>query len=120
MDATKLSSLTEAELSALLGTSRRMIRKYLKEKGLPYRGDGRSRRFAWSAVMDWYVAYRLDIALMGGRQSGNGGKLSERVVRIQNEAEEKGRIDARTIASRDCRISRSVILLTGWRIGPPL
>ncbi|ADV83863.1 hypothetical protein AciPR4_3105 [Terriglobus saanensis SP1PR4] len=54
----------------MLGKSERMIRNYIKDNGLPFVGDGRERRFIWAKVLEWYVAYRIN--LDGNRGNGLG------------------------------------------------
>lgn len=64
----ELSNLNEASVAALLGVSRRMVRKYVKTRGLPHFGNGRRRRFDWALVREWFLLYRLEIVDRGGRQ----------------------------------------------------
>jgi len=63
------AALDTDDVAALLGVSDRMVRIYLTEKGMPCKGDGRGRRFVWADVLEWYVAYRLEMAGNDGRQA---------------------------------------------------
>lgn len=62
-------ALDSETVALLLGVTDRMLRIYCKDKGLPFRGDGRGRTFRWSEVRDWFIAYKIDQA----GNSGNGG-----------------------------------------------
>ena len=63
-----LCCLNEESIAALLGVSRRMVRKYVKTRGLPHEGEGSCRCFNWPLVREWYLLYRLEIVDKGGRQ----------------------------------------------------
>ena len=97
MDSKDLLSLTEDGVAALLGVSRRMVRKYQSKHGLPCNGEGRARRFEWTSVLEWYLPYRIDIAQKGGGQSG---KLGVKLVQFQDAAETKGRREAEARSAR--------------------
>ena len=72
MGEKKFEALDIEDVAALLGVSVRMVRNYSKDKGLPCIGDGRGKRFVWLKVLEWYVAYRLDLAVQKGGNGGNG------------------------------------------------
>ena len=58
--------LTPAQAAAELGVGERQLRN-LETKGLPCRGDGRAKRYAWPLVWEWYAVYR-DRYERGGRK----------------------------------------------------
>jgi hypothetical protein len=60
-----------------------MVRKYLSHNGLPSVGDGRARSFIWLDVLEWYLCYRVEIALRGGNQRS---QISKSVRKLRNEA----------------------------------
>jgi excisionase family DNA binding protein len=70
MELESLTEILEESVATLLGVSRRMVRNYVARNGLPCVGVGRSRRFVWLEVLEWYLVYRVEIAQRGGKQSG--------------------------------------------------
>lgn len=56
-----LLDLDVQDVAALLGKTDRQVRNYAKDAGLPLTGDGRSRRFAWPKVLDWYIDYQINL-----------------------------------------------------------
>ena len=83
MEPKELELVTEKSVAALLGVSRRMIRKYLILHGLRCVGTGRSRRFVWLDVLEWYLLYRVEIVGNGGNQRET---LAEKLRQIRNQA----------------------------------
>ena len=84
MKPLNLEALTESAVAALLGVSDRMVRNYCTRNGLPHIGNGREKRFDWGRVLEWYLLYRVDVAVNGGRQRSC---LRFKVRKIRNEAE---------------------------------
>lgn len=78
-----LLDLDVQDVAALLGKTDRQVRNYANDAGLPYTGDGRSRRFAWPKVMDWYVDYQIN--LRGNRGSATAVTASNDPVSITLE-----------------------------------
>lgn len=68
MSEKNFEALDTDDVAALLGVSDRMVRNYVKDKGLPCKGDGRSRLFVWRDVLEWYVQYRLEMAGSRGNE----------------------------------------------------
>lgn len=64
----EMEALDIEDVASLLGVSERMVRNYINDNDLPCRGDGRGRRFIWSEVREWYVAYRIEKD--GSRRNG--------------------------------------------------
>lgn len=57
-----LKALDTNDVAALLGVTDRQVRNYVKHKGLPCKDDGRTRRFIWKEVLDWYVLARMEMS----------------------------------------------------------
>jgi excisionase family DNA binding protein len=87
----ELASLREADVARLLGVTRRMIRKYVRSRGLPHLGEGRSRRFDWRAVLEWYLLYRVSIVDRGGQQRST---LRQYLGSVRKRATERERTQA--------------------------
>lgn len=67
MTPKEMAALDVQDVAQLLGVSDRMVRNYANGAGIPFTGDGRGRRFDWSAVLAWYVDYQIN--LRGSRGS---------------------------------------------------
>jgi len=126
MECCDLASLTETELAELLGVDRRTIRRLHKLNEMPAHGDGRSRRFNWNEVREWYLLYRVGIALRGGRQIGS---LRDQISQIRKQAasialrkasairdeQEARRRDRQALLERKCELRSGVKRLSRRR-----
>ena len=56
------------DVALLLGVSERMIRNYITSNAMPCTGEGKTRRFKWDSVREWFANYRRE--LQGGIVSG--------------------------------------------------
>jgi hypothetical protein len=73
-----------------------MVANYIKDKGLPCEGSGRSRRFRWSEVREWFIRYRLELEL----KAGNAG--SEAVLELSSESFDEA-LRRKTIAEAELK-----------------
>jgi phage terminase Nu1 subunit (DNA packaging protein) len=60
-------ALSVIDVAELLGVTDRQVRNWIKDKGLPAKGDPRGRTLVWSETLAWYVAYRI------AETGGSGG-----------------------------------------------
>jgi excisionase family DNA binding protein len=63
------SALSVATVAELLGVTDRMVRNWIKDKGLPSKADPRGATLDWPSTLEWYVTYRAT------QKGGNGGNL---------------------------------------------
>lgn len=69
-----LLDLDVRDVAAMLGKTDRQVRNYASDAGLPYTGDGRTRRFSWPAVLEWYVDYQINLRGNRGSATAAMGK----------------------------------------------
>lgn len=72
--AKNYSALTVTDVAELLLVTDRGVRKWIKEKGLPAKSDGRGFALDWAATLQWYVQYRIEenAGTRGTRRPGSG------------------------------------------------
>jgi excisionase family DNA binding protein len=66
------AALTTVDVAELLGVTKRAVNKWIKDKGLPAKSDGRGQVLDWATTLEWYVSYRIaeNAGTAGTRRTG--------------------------------------------------
>lgn len=82
------AAMAVTDVAELLGVTDRMVRNWIKDKGLPAKSDPRGRTLDWPETLRWYVAYRIaeNGGSGGSRRPINGSDGSELPEETLDEA----------------------------------
>jgi phage terminase Nu1 subunit (DNA packaging protein) len=99
-DATKL--MRTEDVLALLPIGEKQLRNLINHKGLPCSGEGRRRTYVWPDVLEWWVAYRMDLEMRGGNAGTPDADFDDAIS--ENDADRpRGKEDIRAANLRKTR-----------------